>query len=133
VPGLEGLNLISPFLSYDGSSLYVRDLGDGSKLKQSQRVTGFQFSAPVEVFPKVEYAIVSKDEMTVYFYETSLKVATRSGKTGSFTNEKPVTELSSYGAVPSYLTPDGCRLYFTTSKTGAGKAKNNIWYADKPK
>jgi hypothetical protein len=126
--------LIQPYLSSDGNTLYVADVGDGLKLKQSQRVTGFQFNAPVEVFSRVEYAFaISKDERTLYYYQGGPKVATRADKSASFANAAPVTELVTYSAIPSYLTPDGCRLYFTSSSTGAGKAKNNIWYADKPK
>jgi hypothetical protein len=134
VPGLEAYTLIAPFLSYDGNSLYVRDLAD-NKLKQSQRVTGFQFNAPVEVFPKVREAVLSKDETTLYVYTDAdgLSVATRAGKTGPFGTATKVAELASIGAVPNYLTPDGCRLYFTSGSSGAGKLKNNIWYADKPK
>jgi hypothetical protein len=134
VPGLEAYTLIEPHLSVDGNTLYVADVGAGLKLKQSQRVTGFQFNAPVEVFSKVAYGFaVSKDERTLYYYDSGPKVATRADKSATFANAAPVTELEAYGAVPSYVTPDACRLYFTSGSSGAGKAKNNIWYADKPK
>lgn len=47
-------------------------------------------------------------------------VATRDAATGAYTQMRPVSEVSSSGDdQPSWVSPDGCRLYFTSNRDGA--------------
>ena len=64
--------------------------------------------------------VVSPDETTLYFAHldttsqtNGIWVATRATPVGPFVNAHAVTELSQLDAVPSWISPDGCRLYLT--------------------
>ncbi len=55
--------------------------------------------------------------------------ARRPSASGSYTNIQSVPELSSgTNDIPGWLSADGCRLYFTSNRSGS----LSIYYADKP-
>jgi Tol biopolymer transport system component len=96
------------------------------------------------------YPVVSADERTMYFgtarinqgYSTQIWVAQRASSTSSFRAPTLVTELAAAGTYhdyPSWLSPDGCRLYFTSSRVGShGAPRTNshddtkdLWVAER--
>ncbi len=87
---------------------------------------------------KVSFSpVVSADELTLYFSAPNLGNldiwrATRASAQDAFSNPTPVTELNTADLdAPSYLTPDGCTLYFYSSR-GGGFGKLDIYRASKP-
>jgi Tol biopolymer transport system component len=88
------------------------------------------------------HAILSDDLLTVYFASTRIGVGTsdgsaaaniltahRSTPTGTFTDLTLVSELNTDAAeIPSYLSPDGCTLYFDSDRGG----RLHLWVAVKP-
>jgi hypothetical protein len=89
------------------------------------------------------HAIVSDDQLTVYFASTrvglstsggsadaNILVAHRSTVTEPFGDPALVSELNTSNAdLPSYLSPDGCTLYFDSDRSGS----QDLWVATKPK
>lgn len=73
-----------------------------------------------------EAPVLSGDELTLYFSATrpgsaksDIYVAHRTGTSKAFGTPAPVVELSSDGAdAPGWLSPDGCRLYLSSSRAG---------------
>jgi len=88
------------------------------------------------------HAILSDDLLTVYFASTRIGLSTsggsgpaniltahRSTPTGTFTDLALVSELNTESAeIPSYLSPDGCTLYFDSDRGG----RLHLWVAVKP-
>jgi hypothetical protein len=62
-----------------------------------------------------ERPLVTSDELTLYFAEgpnySEIYMSTRASKTEPFAEREPVPELVA-GYAPSWLSADGCRLYF---------------------
>jgi hypothetical protein len=73
-----------------------------------------------------EAPVLSGDELTLYFSGTrpgsaksDIYVAHRTGTSEAFGTPARVVELSSAGAdAPGWLSPDGCRLYLSSSRAG---------------
>src|SRR5450631_1116633 len=89
------------------------------------------------------HAVLSDDQLTVYFASTrvglstsggsadaNILVAHRSTVTDMFGDPALVSELNTSNAdIPSYLSPDGCTLYFDSDRSGS----QDLWVATKPK
>jgi hypothetical protein len=64
-----------------------------------------------------------------------IHVARRASRSETFGPLEPVTELSQEGIlnreVPGWTTPDGCRIYFSSS-AGDGSTAQDLYRADKP-
>jgi hypothetical protein len=89
------------------------------------------------------HAILSDDQLTVYFASTRIGLSTTDGGTAAaniltahrstpaepFTDLALVSELNTDSAeIPSYLSPDGCTLYFDSDRLG----RQHLFVAVKP-
>lgn len=85
--------------------------------------------------------VISGDQLTI-FYEAhkddsssnDVFTATRAKTSDPFSQHKVVTELSDPQAAdgPGWLSPDGCRLYFSSTRTG-GSGGRDLYLASRPK
>jgi Tol biopolymer transport system component len=137
----------APFVTADGQSLYFnRDAGTGtySILRAGLGATGF--SNPVkltELEPAGEGAYspaLSADGLTMFFASDraggagsgDIWMATRTTPTGTFGSITNVAELNTASPeYPTWLSPDGCRLYFWSDRAG-GAGDFDIWQATRP-
>ena len=148
VPGL-GLDTSGPFLTRDGNTLYFQTLVAGGRAtiatakKQSQSFSNVTLLQFPELEPQY-FPVVSADELSLYFavpnganlnYETDIWRATRPSKQAKFSAAMKLTELSTAdNEVPSFLSDDGCRLYFdrNTSEPFDWAASNQaVWVAQR--
>ncbi len=92
--------------------------------------------------PDVSFApVVTADDLTLYFAAPAkgggggghdIWRATRATRSDPFAAAAPVTELSTTDVeMPSYITPDGCTLYFYSNRSG-GSGGWDIYRASKP-
>ena len=89
------------------------------------------------------YPILSGDEKTIFFASnatasvnpkqgTNIWVAHFSSTTNAFGNAQQVDELSTdEDEVPTWISPDGCRMLIARTSSTAGK-KRDVWLAAKP-
>jgi len=107
--------------------------------------TGTDFEKPVPLpeidAPGFQHGVTATaDDLTLYFssnrplqptgaLNANIYVATRRTASERFGAPRPVDELNdkSYDVV-SWVSPDGCRLYFASARTGS----NRIYVAAKP-
>jgi len=84
---------------------------------------------------------VTPDELTLFFMgrpgstgSFDIYTATRAQKTDAFGTPTRVDAVSDGNSAdaPTYITPDGCTLYFSTNRPG-GPGQNDIWEATRPK
>jgi hypothetical protein len=125
------LNETSPFVSADGTELYFSSPLAGTLDIYRARATGggaFGVPSRVDALSSLgaedDNAVLSADGLTVYFSSdraavgldgSAIYVAHRPSTGAEFELPQVVKEL--YGTAdrrPSWLSPDGCRLYFTT-------------------
>jgi hypothetical protein len=129
-----GTAALMPCLSYDGSSLYYVDLNDSSKIKRASRL-GDGFAAGVLVVPNGTVPMVTRDEKTLYFFRTpQVNKATWDDASSKWVEQGAVAELPH--KEPSWISADGCTMYFTDVGTldgGAGTTTGNVWQTSKPK
>ncbi len=128
-----------PFLREDGEVLYFAAQSDGGADSDLYRATrsGPSFDEAVavaELNSGVDDAdpVVTPDDLTIYFASKrpstgtapdastsghfSIWTATRASPSDAFSTPRPVNELDSPGDNdPSFVTADGCTLYFTNS------------------
>ncbi|MBN9160076.1 MAG: hypothetical protein BGO98_28275 [Myxococcales bacterium 68-20] len=78
------------------------------------------------------------DERTIYWSRIAsgaydIFVATRMSTSEPFSNVRPVGELNTNGGLefPSWLSPDGCRLYYAFVQPDGNES--DIFVASKPK
>ena len=72
------------------------------------------------------FPVVSADELRIYFASSrgdggALQpyTATRATKTAQWSTPTLVGELAGFGqAIPAWISPDGCRLYFSSNENG---------------
>jgi hypothetical protein len=134
MPGHVVLNPGTPeeFDAYvlpDGSALYftaVLEQGGmtGQIYRAAMRGTRADPPVPVQTIPGARFPVVSADELTLYFAAPSapaetqliIFVTTRTSRDDPFDPPAKITELmtSAFDA-PQWISPDGCRLYFTRS------------------
>jgi hypothetical protein len=134
VPGLETLRGFKPLLSHDGKALYFRDLDKGSRLVRSSRIGG-QWGTPQDMLQgQTLSAALDGAEHTLYTGRGDGKVyiSTRSDVVAPWSDPVLVPELGD--GSPSYLTADGCTLYFESTRSHpGGKTGLNVWVARKKK
>lgn len=160
VPGLvnAGNSQGDPYVLPDGTALYfVSDRsGDpliwrasrvNGELTNVQRVAGLQTGSD-----RLGSPVVTPDELTIYWASSprvsngpvvivDIYVATRNDTTSPFSNRHAVSELNTpqLGESPSFVSADGCRLYYTSSLVTYGKGstvdnfKGDVYVATKPK
>jgi hypothetical protein len=117
----------APYTLPSGEVLYFHSDRFGMGLMRAERV-GTSFSrvttVPITFPPGLSFTtacpVVSPDELTIYFVaqdtpgRTDIWTATRSTAADSFGEAAPVVEVNtaSGNEVPSFISEDGCRLYF---------------------
>jgi hypothetical protein len=122
-----------PYLDRGNAHLwFMRTTGGRASIWVAPR-SGDTFGSPSPV-PElnaqgsVGFGIPSDDDAYIYFGSdhdedagvTHIWSARRASPDGGFTDSRQVTELSSSASEgPTWLSPDGCRLYFTSSRSGA--------------
>lgn len=133
----------SPVVSADGKTLYFdRDDGTGSRLFRSTLgPTGFQAPTPVSELDtaSAHSATLTADELTIFFASDrvggagmiDIWTATRASTQVSFGAITNVTELNTnLQEFPDWVSPDGCRLYFTSNRPG-GAGGFDIFVAER--
>ena len=114
----------SPFLTSDGKELWFSVASDaGARTTYLAPVLdgGLQVATPRPDVPGW-FATLSDDKRTLYFSSggstttAAIRVAHRSGVLDAFPAASLVNEVNQSGELPSWLSPDQCRLYFTTRR-----------------
>lgn len=123
-----------PYVLPDGTVLYYSDLTTGPKGFIARAVLGAN-PTPVKVdlvgpgAHDVGIPVVTPDERTLYFavfdasgpFDYDVWVATRASANDPWGTAQPVGELNTKQfEAPSWVSPDGCRLYFTRVMDEAG-------------
>lgn len=128
----DALNTGQPFVSADGTSLYYSPRR-GSGAEEGIRIyraslSGMEVSSPSEVVElssaeRNEAPVVSADELTIYFArQYTIWSATRANKSSVFSNLAQVGIAKESGNdLPSWVSPDNCVLYLTSSRSGTNK------------
>lgn len=139
----------SPYVMPDGLGLYFdSDVGaisggcGGSctDLFRATASTPGSFTLDADVFANVNTsdvetnAVVSLDELTIYFYSdrggnAHVWQATRASKTAPFGTPVADFELDSDLTVPGWISDDGCRLYLSKELT---TNNHDLYVASKP-
>ena len=116
----------SPFLTGDGKELWFSATLDGGAPTTYLAPVldgGFQAATPrSDIAGWV--ATLSDDKRTVYFsagtnsLTNAVRVAHRQGVLDPFSAASLVNEVNLAGETPGWLSPDQCRLYFSTRRSG---------------
>ena len=135
---ITGDFLIHPAITADGNVLYAANLSTG-RLSRMDKV-GNAFGPPQNVAIPGGTSVVSpvtNDDLTIFLglgdSVGSEIIATSRPTTGdAFPTPTQVTELKTTATIaePSWLSPDGCRLYLTYGEAGG---KTTIHVATRPK
>lgn len=144
-----GLSQGGPYVLPDGHALYFhRTANDVSRLYRAERIEGqYANVTPIAGLrtkaDESDYGpVVTPDELTIYWSslrggssETAIYVATRADTTSPFSDVRSVTELNANAVnlSPTFISADGCRLYFGHLSSGGGSYVADIYVADKPK
>lgn len=135
-------SLVSPNLTGDSSAIYAADLGSGQFVRLPK--AGATFGAPAALAGVTNDAVqegspMSRDDLSLYFatartgtkMNLNVWVHARANTTAAYAAATEVTSLSSdSNEAPSWLSPDGCRMYLTFS---SGTGKRDIYLATRPK
>jgi len=134
-----------PALSPGGSLYFASTRGASSDLFVATR-TGARFEAPVPLVElnsadQEEAPVPSADGLALYFAtkhrggaDTSYDVwvALRPTTDSRFEVPSMVHGLNAIGDdLPSWISPDNCRLYFTSDRGGSGITADDIWVASR--
>ncbi|HEY1954634.1 MAG TPA: hypothetical protein VGH28_03465 [Polyangiaceae bacterium] len=141
-----------PYLSHDGTVLYFDGrafAGHGDGIGRAARAATTDDFGPID-YVGVDGAdggifdlnpVVTDDELVLYFSRYlppsfnagAIWFATRANTSVPFANAHPVAELASpLDAYPNWISPDGCRLYFTREvATADGGSQPDIFVASK--
>jgi hypothetical protein len=124
-----------PFITLPGNALYFHSLRLGPPYSYIfHAYHGAAGWSDIGMLPNLEspgsfYPVVSEDELTMFFMSTSVEpngdiwVSTRSSQSELFAPPVSVPELNgSAPDIPGWLSPDGCRLYFTRGFTRVTQA-----------
>lgn len=137
---LSGDFIIDPSVLADGSAVYVTNLVNGVLARADRTATGFSDpqNVPLSGFGNSVTSAVTRDDLTLYMSlgETAgngILVTKRSSVTMPWPKPIPLAEIqpTSVLAEPSWISPDGCRLYVTLQATSTDKAK--IFFATRPR
>jgi Tol biopolymer transport system component len=153
-PGLNDSTVsdLSPFLREDGAVLYFSSYRVSAEDSDIYRASwnGVSFDVPIAIeelaSPFLEYGpVVTPDDRTIYFVSTrpdslsqgvgDIWMATREKTDDQFSQPTIVSEVSTAGRdIPSFITRDGCKLYFFVDYTGTANPNGFIsqFVAEKP-
>jgi hypothetical protein len=115
----------------NGAASLFRAVGSGTAFAPPQQLGSLEVQPAPTAY---EDPVVSSDERTIYFSAPSLAggladiwTASRPDPAQPFGAPHPVDELRTSSVErPTWLSPDGCRLYFVTNRTGDG---SQLWMA----
>jgi hypothetical protein len=120
-----------PFLSSDGRTLYFARLVSG-EFRTFQATLGPNGFASPTVIPGLEnrsarYPVVSADGKTILFHDnaTGTFSARRSDASSAFGNVTSFPDIEAAAVVTS-ISPDNCRVYFSSSRAG-GVGRGDLW------
>jgi len=132
-----------PFVLPDGSALYFSSPGD---LDRAGRGASGQLGAPVTLStlntPSHDYLpALTPDELTIYFAsdrpdspakgDLDIWMSKRASRDVQFEAPVNVLELNTASEeVPTWVSPDNCRLYFSSRRGSTGAAK--IYVVERP-
>jgi hypothetical protein len=135
---IAGDYLMHPGVASDGNVVYTASIQSGFIYRLDKQGSGWSAAQQVNL-PNTPTAVspVTNDDLTLFVSlgNTSagmqVAVSKRSSTSMGFSMAMPVAELDTGAdlAEPSWLSPDGCRLYLTY-KMGAGK--QTIFVATRP-
>lgn len=130
---------VEPYLAFDGSELwFARQQPYGGALQlhvAKAKGTGFDLPRRVDELTPTDMTtrspVLSKDGLTLYFamstHTTALTdvfVAHRPSVGALFEAARAVPELTSAADdYPSWISPDGCRIYFTSNRDEANRGE----------
>lgn len=134
------------WISPDGNTLYLESARDNPKgaLYRSARVGGtFQPAVAVSELSSVSgesAGVLSPDQLVIYFFSRrtgtgalgggDIWMATRGSTSDPFTSLAPLTSINSDALdVPEWASPDGCRLYIRSQRSGS--SSDDIWLAER--
>jgi hypothetical protein len=120
-----------PYVLPDGSALYFATVINNQGLVFRAELHGTRAEPPVLVpVAGQRTPVVSQDELTIYFGSGATNVggdmamATRTSRELAFGPPTLLTELnapeSEAGQLPQWISPDGCRLYFSRAYVDGG-------------
>ncbi|HXN32615.1 MAG TPA: hypothetical protein VN894_12165 [Polyangiaceae bacterium] len=127
-------NTVQPFILPDGSEVYFSSNRAGTFDLYRAARSGGTFGAPVAVTELNVAAanqgdpVLSTDDLTILFSSTRIGglgkddiwMAQRASKTEPFAAPIDLREVNSGGIdAPTWLSPDGCRLYLSSDRDGA--------------
>ena len=131
----------APHPTRSGSALYFvasTDIAASAlHIRRAMASNGFNTKAPIVELDTLlgeNGPVPTADDTGIYYAKrtgagTEVWFARRAAATGPYTSIQSVPELnSSLTDLPGWLTPDGCRLYFTSNRSGSLA----IYFADKP-
>jgi hypothetical protein len=134
---IAGDYLTGPSITADGAVLYAANLSSGALVRLDKEGDGFG-TPQLVAFPTPLGAVspVSRDDLTLFLsqgdtYGNSILVTRRTSTGTPFPQPTAIPELATSAAIaePSWISPDGCRLYLRYSATGD---KSRIYVATRP-
>lgn len=133
---LTGDYLIDPAITTDGKVLYAATLQTGGLVRMDKMGNGWSTPQPVALPAPSIVSPVTNDDMTMYVgigdsTGHDIGVSKRASTTAAFPMVTTVPELDTAADVaePSWLSPDGCRLYMNFAM---GTGDQIIFVATKP-
>jgi hypothetical protein len=132
-------SLIAPAILGDGSALYVANLENGG-LSRFDRM-GAGFGSPQNVSLNHRFSVkspVTRDDLLLFMSEgasvgNKILFTTRTAVTQAWPAPMPLAEIQPTAvlAEPSWISPDGCRLYLTLQATSTDRSR--IFFATRPR
>lgn len=124
-------NEVAPQAAVEGEVLYFAREGSGL-FRATQGPAGFESAVELtQLMPQtggITSPVISQDEQTLFFASDrpdgvgtfDIWVTTRPGPGQPFGEPENVAELNSSAQdLPGWLSPDGCRLYLSSSRNGS--------------
>jgi hypothetical protein len=144
VGGAPATNLIQPFISRDGATLYFHNLTDHRIYAATRATSVTSFATPIDALGPTSVdsnlcPVVTSDGLRLYFASfraanvggignSDVWTATRAGGDIFGTVENAGTINSEADDTPTAVTDDGCILYFVSKRAG-GAGGSDIWSA----
>jgi hypothetical protein len=115
--GQDPLDELDPYVLPDGSALYfLANLPVNAGIYRAE-LSGTQAGEPKPILTAAQrFPVVPQDELTLYFDDGGgdIWMATRASRAVAFDAPVKLVELNSAGyEYPQWISPDGCRLYFS--------------------
>jgi hypothetical protein len=131
--------LIAPAILGDGSALYVANLENGGLSRFDRMGAGFGSPQNVDLdHPFSVKSPVTRDDLLLFMSEgagvgNKILYARRTSVTLPWPKPMPLAEIQPTAVVaePSWISPDGCRLYVTLQATNASQSK--LLFATRPR